>query len=363
MTPKDKFSAKLTALIAGRDGDKAWDYLHFDRSGLTELEQLRFSQKLFEERWHGLHNELAYEFQRAANPATATWILEQIAGGEIPELDYRPVSRVLTWALADIGGEASWEYLQKVAVLENEHLALYARKRLAGWTDEARRKTVAYPVNGWSRNRLPVAGYTFFQDRLPASGRCIVASQTAEDIIVYQAYNHAIADWAVANQSFGGPAFSYNRMSWIKPNFLWMMYRCGWASKHNQERVLAITTRKTDWEDFLREAVFSSYQSEVYQSPDNWKQELTASEVRLQWDPAHDPYGKKLDRKAIQIGIKGNMLRRFGTEMVQRIDDVTEYVKLQKCYVDAGDLDELEVPQETLYEVMDKRILPGIGLA
>jgi len=25
-----------------------------------------------------------------------------------------------------------------------------------------------------------------------------------------------------------------NRMTWIKPNFLWMMYRSGWASKKNQ---------------------------------------------------------------------------------------------------------------------------------
>ncbi|MFM7854759.1 MAG: DUF4291 family protein [Flammeovirgaceae bacterium] len=27
---------------------------------------------------------------------------------------------------------------------------------------------------------------------------------------------------------------SLNRMTWMKPNFLWMMYRSGWATKHNQ---------------------------------------------------------------------------------------------------------------------------------
>ena len=29
-------------------------------------------------------------------------------------------------------------------------------------------------------------------------------------------------------------------MSWIKPNFLWKMYRCGWATKEGQEIVLAV---------------------------------------------------------------------------------------------------------------------------
>ena len=37
-------------------------------------------------------------------------------------------------------------------------------------------------------------------------------------------------------------------MSWIKPNFLWMMYRCGWAAKENQKSVLAISINKTDFD-------------------------------------------------------------------------------------------------------------------
>jgi len=71
--------------------------------------------------------------------------------------------------------------------------------------------------------------------RLPKSGQHILASQTDNDIIVYQAYKPGIAHFAVENQYLGGPEFSLSRMSWIKPNFLWMMYRCGWAEKENQE--------------------------------------------------------------------------------------------------------------------------------
>ena len=54
-------------------------------------------------------------------------------------------------------------------------------------------------------------------------------------VVVYQAFNPEIAQYAVQNQHFGGPAYNFNRMSWIKTNFLWMMYRSGWATKKNQE--------------------------------------------------------------------------------------------------------------------------------
>ena len=48
-------------------------------------------------------------------------------------------------------------------------------------------------------------------------------------------------------------------MSWIKPNFLWMMFRCGWATKVNQERVLAIHLRRPFFESLLAEAIPSTH--------------------------------------------------------------------------------------------------------
>lgn len=56
----------------------------------------------------------------------------------------------------------------------------------------------------------------------------------AQTIVVYQAFNDAIADAALEAQRFVRP-FSLNRMTWVKPSFLWMMERCGWATKPNQE--------------------------------------------------------------------------------------------------------------------------------
>lgn len=78
-------------------------------------------------------------------------------------------------------------------------------------------------------------------DRLPGNGKQIIGYTEEENIIVYQAFNPGIADYAVAHLQFGGTHYSFNRMSWIKPGFLWMMHRAGWAQKEHQQKILAIT--------------------------------------------------------------------------------------------------------------------------
>ena len=61
-----------------------------------------------------------------------------------------------------------------------------------------------------------------------------------EDIIrVHQAYNKNITNEAIKKGTFGD-SFKMDRMTWIKPSFLWMMYRCGWGIKENQEHILPI---------------------------------------------------------------------------------------------------------------------------
>ena len=54
--------------------------------------------------------------------------------------------------------------------------------------------------------------------------RNIYAVFDDKTIRVYQAYNNEIADEALKLGKFGSK-FSLTRMTWIKPSFLWMMYR------------------------------------------------------------------------------------------------------------------------------------------
>src|SRR6185369_16959702 len=90
--------------------------------------------------------------------------------------------------------------------------------------------------------------------RWPATGRHILAQFDAGTVVVYQAYRPAIGLFAAQQQRFGGE-FSLNRMSWIKPNFLWMMYRSGWGTKQGQEVTLAVRLRRTGFDQILERAV------------------------------------------------------------------------------------------------------------
>jgi hypothetical protein len=197
---------------------------------------------------------------------------------------------------------------------------------------------------------------------LPKAGQFILGHQSDNEIVVYQAYNSSIADFALQNQYLGGTAFNYNRMSWIKTNFLWMMYRCGWAENENQERILAFWIAKSDFGKILREAVFSSYNPTSYETHEKWKDELTNKEVRLQWDPDHGPFGNKLERRAIQLGLKGKVLETFGKQQIKLIEDITDFVMRQKQHLDNNQLDKLTVPVETVFRTTNSELNKKLGI-
>jgi hypothetical protein len=205
----------------------------------------------------------------------------------------------------------------------------------------------------------PIRPYS--EHNLPDSGKHIVAQTTSDHIIVYQAYKAETAHFAVKHQQFGG-AFSYNRMSWVKPNFLWMMYRSGWAMKEGQEHVLAIWISKSFFEEILRDSVISSFEASEHKLRDDWQKELDAHEVRLQWDPDHDPYGKALNRRAVQLGLKGTMLKKYGKEQIGHIRNITPFVHEQFEHVKSRRLDQLMVPVEQVYRPSDETIIKRISL-
>lgn len=121
------------------------------------------------------------------------------------------------------------------------------------------------------------------------------------------------------------------------------------AEKENQERVLAIWLKKQAFEQILNEAVLSTFDEKTYGTRETWQKLLSEKEVRVQWDPDHDPKGNKLERKAIQLGLKGETLQFFANEGIQHIEDITPFVKKQSLYVKQDELDKLWVPAESIY--------------
>src|SRR5262252_3430645 len=115
----------------------------------------------------------------------------------------------------------------------------------------------------------------------PATGRHVLAQYDDDTVVVYQAYRPSIGRFAAASQHFGGGGFSLSRMSWIKPNFLWMMYRCGWATKDGQEVVLAVWLQRAAFDRILDAAVPSSYDRDAYADRAAWSRAVKTSSVRL----------------------------------------------------------------------------------
>lgn len=207
---------------------------------------------------------------------------------------------------------------------------------------------------------MKTESYTSYKKRIPTTGQQIIAYYDDEGIFVYQAFRPSIADYASANQKFGGNDYSFTRMSWIKPNFLWMMYRSGWATKAGQERILSIKLTHDGFNEILRAATHSSFQEHIYKSHEDWQEELTKTEVRLQWDPDHNPKGEKIERRAIQLGIKGKMLEAFNQKYIIAIEDITEFVADQRTKLD--DEDDLQVPVEQIYAITNSDLVRKLKL-
>lgn len=207
----------------------------------------------------------------------------------------------------------------------------------------------------------PTESYLVQKARWPKSGRHILAQYDDETVVVYQAYRPSIGEPAAANGAFG-EGFSLTRMSWVKPNFLWMMFRSGWASKEGQEVVLAITLRRAGFDAILAAAVHSTYTPEVYGDQATWQRAVRTSDVRLQWDPDHSPSGGKVERRAIQLGLSGRALERYTREWIVGIEDVTPFVKAQHRHVVDDALDRLETPREEVYPVADRAVAAKLGV-
>ncbi|KHD72439.1 DUF4291 domain-containing protein [Actinoplanes utahensis] len=155
-------------------------------------------------------------------------------------------------------------------------------------------------------------------------------------VTVYQAYRPEIADPAVRAGRFVAP-FKRDRMTWVKPSFLWMMYRCGWATKPGQERVLAVSITREGLEWALANAVLSHYVRGVHPDRATWQRQLKQAPIRVQWDPERDLRLRQLPYRSLQLGIGAAAVDRYVDEWVTGITDVTPLVREIRGLLDAGD--------------------------
>ncbi|MGC3002452.1 DUF4291 domain-containing protein [Streptomyces sp. G35A] len=180
--------------------------------------------------------------------------------------------------------------------------------------------------------------------------REIRAAYGASTITVYQAYPPELGLPAVREGRFPA-AWKRSRMTWVKPSFLWMMYRCGWGTKPGQETVLAVEIARDGFEWALRNACLSSYVHGLHSDRSTWQRRLKRSPARVQWDPERDLRLRPLSYRSLQLGLSGEAVERYADDWTVSIRDVTPLAHEIHGLVSSGDLDAATrlLPEERPY--------------
>ena len=169
-------------------------------------------------------------------------------------------------------------------------------------------------------------------------------------IRVYQAYSDVIADAALLHGTFASPPFKMERMTWIKPSFLWMMYRAGWGLKDaGQSRILAIDISREGFEWALTHSCLSHPDERM--SKEEWLNIKENAPVRIQWDPERDLHLQPLTHRAIQIGLSKQAVELYVNEWIQNITDITSLARDIHDLVLANDIEKARerLPVEKIY--------------
>ena len=190
--------------------------------------------------------------------------------------------------------------------------------------------------------------------------REIRANFDRDSIVVYQAYSSAIADKAIDAGRFVAP-FSFHRMTWIKPSFLWLMHRSNWGQKNGQDRTLAVRIKRSGWEKALSMAILTSFEPTVHHSAQAWRDSFAQAKVHLQWDPERSLRGAALPYYSIQVGLSRHIIREFVDDWIVSIEDYTPIVTKIYNLIHAGNADKAKrhLPPERIYPVaseISKRI-------
>ena len=124
---------------------------------------------------------------------------------------------------------------------------------------------------------------------------------------------------------------------------------------------LAIRLRRDAFDEILRLAVHSSFDPDAYKTHESWQRAVSGSDVRLQWDPDHGPSGSPLERRAIQLGLRGEVLSKYAREWLLDVQDISGFVREQRANA-AAPYERLVTPREDVYPVADPEVAARLGL-
>jgi hypothetical protein len=273
--------------------------------------------QLLDSDWHRSHKAIVLSLQHLRDPS-AIDALFRTAGRQFPYLGPKESEvywRICIWALATFG-EHGRQKLEILTEFPISVVADHAKERLKHWRT---------PKKDLSKS---------------PHYRQIRAVFDEDTVRVYQAYSHRIAEPAVQTGNFVSPPFSMKRMTWIKPSFLWMMYRSGWGLKPGQERVLGIDITREGFEWALEHACLTRFEAQTDHTPDEWKAKNAHTPVRIQWDPERDIKLHRVPYRSIQIGLAGEAVQRYVGQWIKGMSDLTPFVNRVREMLKVGETED-----------------------
>jgi hypothetical protein len=144
-------------------------------------------------------------------------------------------------------------------------------------------------------------------------------------------------------------------MTWIKPSFLWMMYRCGWGTKMGQETILAVEITREGFDWALRHSCLSHFEPGLHTDRSTWQRHVKRAPARVQWDPERDLHLRPLPYRSLQLGLSSEAVHPYADEWIVSINDVTPLAHEIHAFVKSRDLDSAIrlLPQERPYRSED----------
>lgn len=197
---------------------------------------------------------------------------------------------------------------------------------------------------------LPLAAVTAQAGPGDAHPRALLATFDDATVTVWQAHSHSVADEAVRTNGFGGSSWRTDRMTRFRLSLPSLLYRNGWATRKDRERILAVRVARSGFDALLRQAVHAAMEADCYATRAAWALATRFANVTLAWHPDVDPSGRALPRETVRIGVRDAALVRFTREWVVAVEDWTDWVVAHRGKV----TDDLPVPAVDAYPLPER---------
>ena len=182
--------------------------------------------------------------------------------------------------------------------------------------------------------------------------KIIFADYDEEGIFIYQAFKPKIVKVAVELGTFG-KGFGLDRITWIKPSLCWVLRRSNYGTKNRMQAIARIKISHKAFLEILNQSIETHWNEALFPNQDNWQKRINKSDVIHQWDPERDIVGKRLNRQAIQIGIRGEVIRNYVSEFIIGVEDISDLVHEIGRVRKTGAKKYPTIPEEKEYQIPD----------